>query len=527
MKKFKIIFLAADNKQNIQINNIIKYLNFRFLEVEIFYIKNMNLTRNSYFYDLLLNFIFFVEKKFLYKRETIKNKKDVTIKKKNISIKSFVKELSNFNEKYYADLIIDLSNHNIPNKIINKCKYAFWYINYAEKKKFFIGFWECLLNYKITTTHLFEKKYINNKIVTSCLDTFYLNNKINSWVRNREFIILKSSNLITKNLNRIYYNLKVKRIYPPKNNLHPKIKINTLFRYILTKYCFYLVKSLFNKINILNKDVWKIYILNSSLTNFLSNNNIFEQTQTISPISNFESADPFVYEHNNIDYIFYENNDLILNKGKISCGILKDNKLSDIKDILNFNYHLSYPFIWKTKRDIFLIPESSQKKSIQIWKSVSFPYKWKIFKTIFKNEYCCDTTIIKDDDDVNWLLTNKSNDQTNDPNNELYIYKIIGNLEKFIPHKLNPVITDCRTARNAGYLNFTNKMLRPSQINNSTGYGVGLNINKIITLNLENFKEIIIKTIYPNKKTNATGLHHISNTKSKIVIDVREKFNVN
>ena len=68
MKKFKIIFLAADNKQNIQINNIIKYLNFRFLEVEIFYIKNMNLTRNSYFYDLLLNFIFFVEKKFIYKR---------------------------------------------------------------------------------------------------------------------------------------------------------------------------------------------------------------------------------------------------------------------------------------------------------------------------------------------------------------------------------------------------------------------------------------------------------------------------
>lgn len=82
MKKFKIIFLAEDNKQNIQINNIIKYLNFRFLEVEIFYIKNMNLTRNSYFFDLLLNFIFFVEKKFLYKRETIKNKKDVTIKKK-------------------------------------------------------------------------------------------------------------------------------------------------------------------------------------------------------------------------------------------------------------------------------------------------------------------------------------------------------------------------------------------------------------------------------------------------------------
>ena len=526
MKNFKIIFLAQDNKQNILINNVIKYLNFRFLDVEVFYTHNNKLKRNSFLFNLLLSFIFFIEKNFLYKTEAIKNKKNITIKKKNISIKSFVKVLSNFDEKYYADLIIDLSNHNIPNKVINNCKYAFWYINYAEKNNFFIGFWECLLNYKITTTYLFQKKYKNDKIVTSCLDTFYLNNKINSWIRNREFITFKSSNLITKNLNKIYYNLKVKSIAPPRSIPSPRIKINSLIRYILIKYFFNFAKSLFKKINILNNNVWKIYLFNSSLTNFLSNNNIFEQSHTISPITNFESADPFVYEHKNVNYIFYENNDLILNKGKISCGVLKNNKLTQIKDILNFNYHLSYPFIWKTKKDIFLIPESSQNKSIQIWKSVAFPYKWKIFKTIFKNEYCCDTTIIRDFDKVNWLLTNKSNDQTNDPNNELYIYKIIGNFEKFIPHKLNPVITDCRTARNAGNLNLRNKMLRPSQINDSSGYGVGLNINKIVSLNLENFEETVIKTIYPNKKTNATGLHHISNTKSKIVIDVREKFNV-
>ena len=71
-------------------------------------------------------------------------------------------------------------------------------------------------------------------------------------------------------------------------------------------------------------------------------------------------------------------------------------------------------------------------------------------------------------------------------NNELYIYKMIGDFEKFIPHKLNPVVTDCRIARNAGILKFTNMILRPSQINNSYGYGIGLNINKIISLSIEN-----------------------------------------
>ena len=527
MKKIKIVFLVRNNTQNIQINNIIKNINFKNLDIEIFYTQNKILEKKSFFFNILLKIIFFLEKKFLCKIELIKtNKKKMRIKKKNITINSFIKFLSNSKTKHYADIIIDFSNQKIPNKIINNCKYGFWYIDYNVKNNLFIGFWECLLNYKITTTRLIEKKNKNNKIFTSCLDSFYLNNKINFWLRNREFIILKSSNLITKNLNKILYNLNIKSTYSFPVNTHPKIEIITLIKYILTKHFFYLIKKFLSKLFFINKEVWKICLLNSNLTNFLSNKNIYKKILTISPTPNFESADPFIYEHNKLEYIFYENNDLILNKGKISCGILKDNKLSHIKDILKFNYHLSYPFIWKKKKNIYLIPESSQNKSIQIWKSISFPYKWKLFKTIFKNEYCCDTTIIKDLNNNNWLFTNKSNDQTNDPNNELYIYKIIGNFEKFIPHKLNPVITDCRTARNAGSLSFTNKILRPSQINDSSGYGIGLNINKITLLNLESYKEKVIKTIYPNKKTMASGIHHINNSKSKVVIDVREKFNI-
>ena len=524
MKKFKIVFLVKNNKQNILINNIIKHINFKNLDIEIFYTQNEILKKKSFLFNFLLKSIIFVEKKFLYKIERIKNnKKVIKIKKKNIDIKSFIGFLSNSKKKYYADIIIDLSNYNTPNKIINHSKYGFWYIDYNINNNFFIGFWECLLNYKITTTHLFEKKYKNNKIFTSCLDSFYLNNKINFWLRNREFIIFKSSNLIIKNLNKIFYNIKFNNKHLSPTIAYSKIRISTLLNYILKKYFFYLIKKFYTRFINVNRDVWKIYLINSNLTNFLSNKNIYKKTHTIAPIPNFESADPFIFQHNKIEYIFYENNDLILNKGKISCGILKNNKLSHIRDILNLNYHLSYPFIWKRKKHIYLIPECSQNKSIQIWKSVLFPYQWKLFKTIFKNEYCCDTTIITDSDNKNWLFTNKSNDPTNDPNNELYIYKIIGNFEKFIPHKLNPVITDCRTARNAGSLNFANKMLRPSQINNSSGYGVGLNINKISLLNLENYNETIIKTIYPNKKTTAKSIHHISNLKSKIVIDVKEK----
>ena len=56
-----------------------------------------------------------------------------------------------------------------------------------------------------------------------------------------------------------------------------------------------------------------------------------------------------------------------------------------------------------------------------------------------------------------WLFINKSIDKFKDHDSELYIYKVENNFDKFIPHKLNPVIIDCRFARNAGNLFYYKK----------------------------------------------------------------------
>ena len=522
MNKIKLVILANNKNENFQINNIIKNLEFKKIDITILYSNNNYLLKKSFFYKILFKIIFTIEKKFINFSTLLLSKRNIYIKKKNVTFDKYINDQLINDKRYITDVIIDLGNHKINKNFIAKAKYGIWYLDNHVKDNFLIGFFDCLSNQKISTSYLISKKFFNNKLIIKCIDVSYLNTKINFWLRNKQFIIEKSANLISKNLNKIHYDLTIKEVNRNNFKTFSKINLSNFINYFFIKYFIYAIKKLFRKINEQNQDVWRIYLLNSSVGNFLSNEKIQKNSHMINPNFKHEYADPFIYEYNNLEYVFFENNDLNQNKGKISCGIIKDNKLSSIKDVLNLKYHLSYPFIWKLKKNFFLMPESSANKSLQIWKSVSFPFKWRLYKTIFKNEFCCDTSIISKSNN-NWLLTNKSNDHTNDASNELYIYKIVGNFKKLIPHKLNPVITDCRTARNAGNLKFSNQLLRPSQINNSSGYGIGLNINKIIALNLETYKETTIKKIYPNQKNKETGIHHISNTKTKIVFDIRKK----
>ena len=59
---------------------------------------------------------------------------------------------------------------------------------------------------------------------------------------------------------------------------------------------------------------------------------------------------------------FFENYEYDKEKGKISCGIYREGKLTDIKDVLIKDYHLSYPNIFKSGEDIFMIPETQNNQ---------------------------------------------------------------------------------------------------------------------------------------------------------------------
>ena len=92
---------------------------------------------------------------------------------------------------------------------------------------------------------------------------------------------------------------------------------------------------------------------------------------------------------------------------KISCGIVSKNKITDVGDALVRDYHLSFPFIFSQKNQIFMIPETMSNNRLEIYKCQKFPNKWDLFATAFDGENVVDPVIFTDKNKKMWLFLNK------------------------------------------------------------------------------------------------------------------------
>ena len=232
-------------------------------------------------------------------------------------------------------------------------------------------------------------------------------------------------------------------------------------------------------------------------------------------------ADPFLFEHEGRDYVFFENYSYHTKRGKISCGILEGPTLKDVKDVMVRDYHLSFPFIFREGEDIYLMPETSANKRLELYRAVDFPVSWELYSTAFEGELVADPLFYTDSDDQRWLFINKQADGASPMNSELFIYRADSlHLKELVPHRQNPVIIDARVARNGGGIfKKGNVPYRPSQRNEDGIYGRALNINQIKKLNLEEYEEAVTAVYQPTFDKGLMALHHLHQTKKAFVFD--------
>jgi len=229
-------------------------------------------------------------------------------------------------------------------------------------------------------------------------------------------------------------------------------------------------------------------------------------------------ADPFLLQNDGRNFIFFEEFSFIKLKGVICfVEIDEDGNYSEPEVVLERDYHLSYPFIFRLDDKIYMIPETGENGTIELYSAKDFPFNWTLEKVIMKALKAYDTTILFSGQKV-WMFTNIW--QTGGrPYTDLSLFYADSIFDEWSAHPKNPVICDLCSARPAGNLFLHNDdIIRPSQ-NSLVGYGHSIVFNKVTCLSENDYSEMNLEQIEPNWYPGNQSCHTYNFNEDLEVID--------
>jgi hypothetical protein len=106
---------------------------------------------------------------------------------------------------------------------------------------------------------------------------------------------------------------------------------------------------------------------------------------------------------------------------------------------------------------------------------------------------------------------------------ELHLCYASSPLGPWTPHRLNPVVSDVRTARPAGALfQRGSGWYRPSQ-DSARGYGSATNIQRIVRLDSTDYEEVTVGKLLPAWRPGLTGTHTVNALGGLTIVDARHR----
>ena len=236
-------------------------------------------------------------------------------------------------------------------------------------------------------------------------------------------------------------------------------------------------------------------------------------------------ADPFVISKQHFHYIFIEEYVNKTGKGHISVVKLdQEGKLLGSEAIIEKPYHMSYPFVFEVNNELYMIPETKENKTIELYKCFAFPKKWEFVRNLMEDVCATDSTVFYYKNKW-WMFTSINLTERED----IYFYELFlfysEDLisENWKSHPGNPIITDTKYSRQAGKIfSIGNKIFRPSQ-DCSGRYGKAFTINQITKLTENEYEEVLISHVEPVWDQKLKGMHTFNFNSEIIVSDVLQQ----
>jgi len=233
-------------------------------------------------------------------------------------------------------------------------------------------------------------------------------------------------------------------------------------------------------------------------------------------------ADPHIIKRDGTYYVFVEEYMFDTKRGRIAViPVEADGTVGEAQTVLDPDYHLSYPFVFERDGETYMIPESGENRSVDLYKCVSFPDKWELEKTLIKDAHAVDTTLYEHNGRW-WMFTNRRDTAGGTTHDELHVYSATHFVtDNWTPHPQGVVVSDVRCARPAGALFKNNgKLYRPGQ-DCSVDYGYAMQIMEVTELSEERYSEIPATRITPDWNDCVVGVHTFNHVDGMSIVDAK------
>ena len=226
-------------------------------------------------------------------------------------------------------------------------------------------------------------------------------------------------------------------------------------------------------------------------------------------------ADPFAVEHYGRYFIFFEELRYGTQRGRImAVEVHDDREPGEARVVLERPYHLSYPFVFRWQGSLYMVPETAENGTVEIYRCESFPLQWRLRQVLLDRISAYDATLWRDKDRW-WMFVGVAPFGTD----ELHLYTSNAPLGPWTPHRRNPVVSDARCARPAGPLFSRDGVLyRPSQ-DCSVAYGHAVSINRVDVLDDDDYRETPVQRIEPGWRRDIIRVHTLGGSRRLRVID--------
>ena len=407
-------------------------------------------------------------------------------------------------------------------------RYGLWYIQFGNEQRAIFGmpgFWEVVNNEVITQSSL--KVVIGgegNEIVAyqavSQTVPFSVINNFNSiaWKASR-FFPIRLKKLYLMGPEKFFTQPEIpadenKRIQQRNNDSIPS---NSMMIWYFIRNCF---RYALNKVmELINKNDRFIILFRKGELDF-KNLEINLFTKLIPEGKNFW-ADPFIFENQDGRYVFFEEGVYPGFKGRIcAIQINPEGTVGRSQIALEKTYHLSYPFVFVYNNKTYLIPESSENLTVDLYECKKMPAEWVFCRNLMSGTALQDPTLFYHDG-FWWLFGTTKMSKYSTSNDQLVIYYSDDLFsEAWTAHPGNPVVTDVSNCRPAGKIvKRGDKIFRPAQNNASKQYGFSVRINEIELLTTTEFKEKPVFEISPLEYKGFKAIHTINTDANLVVID--------